>query len=79
VPLRVYDQTLRVLRQAIDAAQLGNDDKLCAIRELDRQSRVLERTASAPSFAEYVDRERRASPRFDGASVGLEGPRGPGV
>jgi len=69
VPLRVYDQTLRVLRQAVDAAQLGNDDKLCAIRELDRQARVLERTATAPSFEEYVDRERSASPRFDGKTA----------
>jgi hypothetical protein len=62
-------QTLRVLRQAVDGAQLGNDDKLCAIRELDRQARVLERTAQAPSFAEYVDRERRASPRLGGKTV----------
>jgi hypothetical protein len=79
VPLRVYDQTLRVLRQALDAAKLGNDDKLSALRELDRQARVLERTAAAPSFAEYVDGERRASPRFAGASVGVEGSRGRGV
>jgi uncharacterized protein len=69
VPLRVYDQTLRVLRQALDAAQLGNEDKLSALRELDRQARVLERTAAAPDFAEYVDRERSASPRFDGKTV----------
>ena len=73
VPLRVYDQTLRVLRQALHAAKLGNDDKLCAIRELDRQSRILERTASAPDFVEYVDRERSSSPRFNGASVGVRG------
>ncbi|HEU4578911.1 MAG TPA: DUF763 domain-containing protein [Polyangiaceae bacterium] len=69
VPLRVYDQTLRVLRQALDAAKLGNDDKLCAMRELDRQARVLERTATAPDFAEYVKRERRSSPRFAGKTV----------
>jgi len=37
VPLRVYDQTLRVLRQAVDAAKLGNDERLCALRELDRK------------------------------------------
>src|SRR5690606_34814216 len=31
VPLRVYDQTIRVLRQAVDSAKLGNDERLSAI------------------------------------------------
>jgi hypothetical protein len=54
VRLDVYDSTLRVLRSAVDAAKLGNDEKLSAIRELDRQARLLEATATGPSFEELV-------------------------
>src|SRR5438270_10871619 len=35
VPLDVYDQTLRVLRAAVDRAKLGNDEQLSALRRLD--------------------------------------------
>jgi uncharacterized protein len=69
VPLRVYDQTIGVLRQAVDTARLGNEDRLTAIRELDRQARRLESVASSPSFDEYVERERQTSPAFDGRTV----------
>ncbi|WP_043397514.1 DUF763 domain-containing protein [Archangium violaceum] len=47
VRLDVYDETLRVLRSAVDAARLGNDERLQAIRELDRQARRLESVVSA--------------------------------
>jgi hypothetical protein len=43
VPTRVYDETIRVMRQAVDQARLGNDEKLAAIRRLDEQARALER------------------------------------
>jgi hypothetical protein len=69
VPLRVYDQTIAVLRQAVDAGKLGNDDRLHAIRELDRQARTLERVATEPSFDALVERARAASSAFDGRSV----------
>lgn len=45
VPLRVYDETIRVLRQAVDRARLGSEERLAAIRRLDRQARLLERCA----------------------------------
>jgi hypothetical protein len=54
VRLDVYDETLRVLRAAVDAARLGNDEKLRAIRELDRQARRLEAAATGPSFEALV-------------------------
>ncbi|MFL5344914.1 MAG: DUF763 domain-containing protein [Hyalangium sp.] len=54
VRLDVYDSTLQVLRSAVDAAKLGNDEKLSAIRELDRQARLLEATATGPSFEALV-------------------------
>jgi hypothetical protein len=69
VPLRVYDQTINVLRQAVDASKLGNEDRLSAIRELDRQARSLERVASGPSFEAHLEHERAASAAFDGRTV----------
>ncbi len=39
VPLRVYDQTIQVMRSAVEHARLGSDDRLFAIRRLDEQAR----------------------------------------
>ncbi len=57
VRLDVYDSTLQVLRGAVDAAKLGRDEKLSAIRELDRQARLLEASATGPSFEALVASE----------------------
>jgi hypothetical protein len=69
VPLKVYDETLRTLRRAVDRAKLGNDDKLAAIARLDAQARQLESTARGPSFETYLQRERERSHELDGRSV----------
>src|SRR3954471_16705521 len=45
VPVRVYDETIRVLKAAVRNAKLGNADELGAIERLDAQARSLERTA----------------------------------
>ncbi len=49
VPLPVYDETIRLLRDAVERAKLGSDDKLVAIRRLDDQARALERVARRPT------------------------------
>jgi hypothetical protein len=49
VPLRVYDQTIAVMRRAVDAARLGNDERLAAIRRLDAEARRLEAAAAGPT------------------------------
>lgn len=69
VPLRVYDRTLSVLRQAVDRARLGNDDKLAALRRLDAEARRLEAVAGGADFAALMERERRASYRYGGRTV----------
>jgi hypothetical protein len=69
VPLDVYDETLAVLRGAVGRARLGNDERLAAIRELDRQARHLEGAASGPSFEEFVARESRHSHAYGGRTV----------
>jgi len=69
VPLRVYDETIRVLKSAVDRAKLGNADRLHAIQRLDRESRTLAIAASGPAFDEYVRSERAKSPDYDGWTV----------
>jgi hypothetical protein len=69
VPIKVYDQTIAVLRSALDRAKLGNDERLDAISRLDEQTRRLERDATGPSFPQFVARERRASHSLGGRSV----------
>jgi hypothetical protein len=70
VPLKVYDQTIRVLKQAVASASLGNDDKLSAITRLDTQARWLERVAQGgPSFDALTAEERSRSQRYGGRTV----------
>ncbi|MCG6205973.1 DUF763 domain-containing protein [Rhodopseudomonas sp. HC1] len=69
VPIKVYDETIRVLKSAVQNARLGRDEELQTIRRLDEQARRLERTASGPSFEDYVGGERKASPALGGRSV----------
>lgn len=69
VPTLVYDQTIAVLKSAIEKAKLGNDERLDALRRLDDQTRRLERTATGPSFDEFVAKERRNSHAYGGRSV----------
>ncbi len=69
VPLKVYDETLRVLKRAVDQGRLGRADKLDALRRLDAQARRLERTAQGPSFEAFVATERAAAPALGGRTV----------
>ena len=69
VPLRVYDETIGVLRAAVDRAKLGRDERAAAVERLDRQARILERTAEGPSFESFVRSERRRSPAYGGRTV----------
>lgn len=69
VPTKVYDDTIRVLKSALEQAKLGQDERLQAIRRLDAQARQLERTAMGPSFEVYVASERANSPELGGRSV----------
>jgi len=69
VPLKVYDETIRVLKSAVDKARLGTADRLHAIKRLDSESRTLERVASGPAFNELVRAERGKAPDYDGRTV----------
>jgi uncharacterized protein len=69
VPIKVYDETIRVLKSAVQSAKLGREEELSAIKRLDDQARLLERGATGPSFEAFVATERAASPDLDGRSV----------
>jgi hypothetical protein len=70
VPLRVYDETIRVLKDAIGRARLGQDERLGAIRRLDDQARGIEAAALTPAQLESgFARERRAKASLGGRTV----------
>src|ERR1700710_2102883 len=69
VPIKVYDETIRVLKSAVQNAKLGRDEELGALKRLDDRARRLERTAEGPSLQSFIANERAASPALDGRSV----------
>ncbi len=60
VPIKVYDQTIEVLKSAVLKAKLGRDEELAALKRLDDQARRLERSAAGPSVEALIAEERRA-------------------
>jgi uncharacterized protein len=69
VPLKVYDETIRVLKSAVLKAKLGQDEELGAVRRLDEESRRLERFAEGPSLEAMIVDERARSQEYGGRSV----------
>jgi len=69
VPLKVYDETIRVLRSAVDKAKLGQEDMLFALQKLDQESRRLERVANGPPFEDFISDEFERSYEYGGRSV----------
>ena len=69
VPLRVYDETIRVLKTAVHAAKLGREEELDALRRVDEQARLVERCASGAPVGELIAHEREQSHNYGGKSV----------
>ncbi|MBB5048977.1 hypothetical protein HNR60_003748 [Rhodopseudomonas rhenobacensis] len=69
VPIKVYDETIRVLKSAVQKAKLGRDEEMQTLRRLDAHARQLEHSARGPSFEGFVAGERKASPTLGGRSV----------
>jgi hypothetical protein len=65
----VYDETIRVLTQAVSRAKLGESDRLSAIRRLDAEARRLERTARTTDVDAFIESEWDRSPEWDGMTV----------
>jgi hypothetical protein len=69
VPLKVYDETIRVLKSAVQKARLGNEEELGALKRLDDQARQLERFAGGPSLQEVIAQEYERSHSYGGRSI----------
>jgi hypothetical protein len=70
VPLKTYDESLNFLRSSLDAAKLGNKDKLDGFRRLNGFVRAVE-TQLQPraNFNEIVRHEKAISVSLDGRWV----------
>jgi hypothetical protein len=69
VPLKVYDETIRVLKSAVRSAKLGREEELGALRRLDQQARKLEHEAHGRSVPELIAEERARSHAYGGRTV----------
>lgn len=69
VPLKVYDETIRIMKSAVSKGRLGRQEELAALKRLDEQSRRLERYVTGPDLKEIVAGEFRDSARFGGRSI----------
>jgi hypothetical protein len=68
VPLKVYE-TIGVLKSAVQAAKLGREERLSALKRLDDQARRLESVATGPSLEAVIAIERERSHSYGGRSV----------
>ena len=77
VPIDVYDRTLTVMRQAVEQAKLGNDERLQALQRLDRAARRLEQVVSmdAEQFERLLQRENERSSLYGGRTASGARPR----
>ena len=70
VPLKTYDESLNLLRTSLDAAKVGNKDKLDGFRRLDRFVRAVETSLKPEAdFEATIAHEKRISSSLDGRSV----------
>jgi hypothetical protein len=70
VPIKVYDETIRVLTSAVQHAKLGREEEFAALKRLDDQARRLEMVAAnGPSLEKVIADEMTQSPSLGGRSV----------
>jgi hypothetical protein len=76
VPLKTYDESLNFLRTSLDAAKLGDRDKLDGFRRLEGFVRTVEtKLEPEADFDATIAHEEAISPSLDGRSVFDAGPR----
>ncbi len=74
VPLKTYDQSISVLRRALDAAKLGHPEKLDGFKRLDRFVHNIELEASPQAnLGAAIARERALSSILGGRTVADDG------
>ena len=78
VPLRVYDQTIQVLKSAVQNAKLGREEELAALKRLDDQARLVDRHTPGPSVDALIAEERNLSHSYE-AGAFTDGSFLPGI
>ena len=70
VPLQTYDESIAVMRRALDAAKLGHSDKLHGFSRLDAFARSIERRRHPHAdVSGVIAHERAISPTLGGRTV----------
>ena len=70
VPLKTYDESLNFLRRSLDAAKVGDKEKLNGFRRLERFVHTVEtRVQPEAHFDAVIAHENAISPSLDGRSV----------
>ena len=70
VPLKTYDESIAVLRRSLDAARLGDTEKIEGFRRLDRFTRLVEeRARPEANFEAAMAHERAISPQLGGMTA----------
>ena len=70
VPLKTYDESLAVLRRSLQAAHVGNLEKVEGLKRLDRLTRrVEEKRQPVADFEKAMEYERANSRSLDGRTV----------
>jgi len=75
VPLTIYDESIGVLRRALDTARLGHTDRLDGFRRLDAFTRAIEHRARPSADVEAVIARERAISRSLGGRTVLDDAR----
>lgn len=70
VPLKTYDESIAVLRRSLDAARMGDTDKIDGMKRLERFVRAVEQRYSAQAdFDAALAHERAISKSLGGRTV----------
>jgi hypothetical protein len=70
VPTKTYDQTIDILRGALERAKLGNTDKQDAIKNLTLAAQSIEKSFMPnANFYKVIEQERRDAWKYGGRSV----------
>jgi hypothetical protein len=70
VPLKVYDESIAVLRRALDTASLGRTEKVDGFKRLDAFTRAIETTRTPEAdITAVIAHERERSPSFGGRTI----------
>lgn len=70
VPLKTYDESLNFLRSSLDAAKVGDNDKLDGFRRLERFVQTVKtRLKPKVNFDQLIQHEHAISPSLNGRTV----------